>query len=78
MRCSLPVLSLILLVLALAFAAPAQDSDMTSITVEVTTVKGVPIPRASVVVRFVEGRSIVKLGKKIVTSYQLRTSKEGV
>lgn len=51
---------------------------MTSITVEVTTLKGKPIPRASVVVRFVEGRSIVKLGKKVMTSYQLRTSNEGV
>ena len=39
---------------------------------------GKPIDRASVVVRFVEGRSIVKLGKKIRTNWELRTSQEGL
>ncbi len=71
-------LPLLALAFALAFPALAQDDpDMTTITVEVMTLKDKPIPRASVVVRFVEGRSIVKLGKKILTSYQLRTSNQG-
>lgn len=78
MRRTIPLLPLLLLVFALAFSAPAQeDPDLTTITVEVMTLKDKPIPRASVVVRFVEGRSIVKLGKKIMTSYQLRTSNQG-
>ena len=34
--------------------------------------------RASVIVRFVEGRSIVKLGKKIRTTWETRTNSEGV
>jgi hypothetical protein len=36
------------------------------------------VDRASVVVRFVEGRSVVKMGKKIMTSYQMRTNQDGV
>jgi len=55
------------------------DPPMTKIRVEVrkaTTDK--PVDRASVVVRFVEGRSVVKLGKKIMTSYQMRTNQDGV
>ncbi|MCC7339748.1 MAG: hypothetical protein IT170_01580 [Bryobacterales bacterium] len=72
------LLPLLLLAFALAFPALAEeDPDMTTITVDVMTLKDKPIARASVVVRFVEGRSIVKLGKKIMTSYQLRTSNQG-
>lgn len=55
------------------------DPPMTKIRVEVrkaTTDK--PVDRASVVIRFVEGRSVVKLGKKIMTSYQMRTNQDGV
>ena len=73
-----PALSLLLLAFVLTLPALAEDDpDMTTITVEVMTLKDKPIPMASVVVRFVEGRSIVKLGKKILTSYQLRTSNQG-
>src|SRR5207244_7373329 len=38
---------------------------------------GKPVDRASVVVRFVEGHSIVKLGKAVRTTYELRTNQEG-
>jgi hypothetical protein len=52
---------------------------MTKIRVEVRkAVNDKPVDRASVVVRFVEGRSVVKLGKKIMTSYQMRTNQDGV
>jgi hypothetical protein len=70
---------LLLAVLGLAFASPgfADDPDFTAITVEVMNNRDKPIPRASVIVRFVEGRSIAKFGKKIITSYELRTSNEG-
>ncbi len=59
-----------------AFAAYA-DAPMTKITVQVKTLSGRPIERAEVVVNFVEGRSIVKLGKKIRTTFELRTNQEG-
>jgi hypothetical protein len=55
------------------------DPPMTKIRVEVRkATNDKPIDRASVVVRFVEGRSVVKLGKKIMTSYQMRTNQDGV
>lgn len=77
MRASLHFLLLCVFGLALAMPAPAADPDLTAITVEVMSERGKPVPRASVVVRFVEGRSIAKFGKKIITSYELRTSNEG-
>jgi hypothetical protein len=46
--------------------------------VEVKSQAGRPVDRASVVVKFVEGRSVVKLGKKIRTSWELRTNQDGV
>lgn len=55
------------------------DPPMTKIRVEVrkkTTDK--PVERASVIVKFVEGRSVAKFGKKIMTSYQMRTNQDGV
>ena len=76
MRSLLSALLLLACGLVLAMPAVAED-DFTTITVEVMNEKENPVRRASVVVRFVEGRSIVKLGKKIITSYQLRTSNEG-
>jgi hypothetical protein len=64
----------------LASALPVlADPPMTKIRVEVRkATNDKPIDRASVVVRFVEGRSVVKLGKKIMTSYQMRTNQDGV
>lgn len=56
----------------------ADDTPMTRLRIEVKTVSEKPIERASVVVKFVEGRSIIKLGKKIVTTWQLKTNQEGV
>ena len=38
---------------------------------------GSPVDRAGVVVKFVQGRSVAKFGKKIVTSWELRTNQEG-
>lgn len=64
----------------LAFAAPncSADTPMTRLRIEVKTINEKPIDRASVVVKFVEGRSVIKLGKKIVTTWQLKTNQEGV
>ncbi len=77
MRTALCLLLLSVLGLAVTAPALAADPDFTAITVEVMNNRDKPIPRASVIVRFVEGRSIVKFGKKIITSYELRTSNEG-
>jgi len=64
---------------ALTLAAPAlADPPMTSLRIEVRNISGKPVDRASVVVRFVEGRSVAKFGKKIVTNWELRTNQEGV
>lgn len=66
--------------LLLGAALPVlADPPMTKIRVEVRkTANDKPVDRASVVVRFVEGRSVAKLGKKIITSYQMRTNQDGV
>jgi hypothetical protein len=70
----------VLAALALLSGAPlaADDDDMTDLRIEVKTLGGKPIERASVIVRFSEGRSIAKLGKKVRTNWELRTSSEGV
>jgi len=56
------------------WAAP----PMTKLTVEVKSLEGKPVDRASVVVKFVEGRSYIKLGKKIRTTYEMRTDQDGL
>ena len=56
----------------------AADPELTRLRVEVKDHTGKPIEQASVVVKFVEGRSKVKFGKKIRTSWQLKTNQEGV
>ncbi len=72
--------SLSLLFIALAFTLPQlwADAPTTNIKVKVTTLSGKPIDRASVVVRLNEGRSIVKLGKKQITHYEVRTNQDGI
>lgn len=63
----------------LAFSMPAlADPPMTTLLVEVRNPSDKPVDRASVVVRFIEGRSPVKLGKKIVTTWQMKTNQDGV
>jgi len=64
-----------LLVVGLTSPASAQT---TKLRIEVKSAAGKPVDRASVLVKFVEGRSIVKLGKKIKTSWELKTNQEGV
>jgi len=63
-----------LLVCALVALA---DAPLTRLNIVVKKQSGAPVDRAAVVVRFVEGRSIVKLGKKIRTQFELRTNQEG-
>jgi hypothetical protein len=67
-------------VLALfAFALPVfGDPPMTSLQVEVRNLNDKPIERASVVVKFIKGRSAFKLGKKQITTWQLKTNQDGI
>jgi hypothetical protein len=53
-------------------------SAMTKLNVHVTTQGGKPIDHADVVVKFVSGRSLIELGRKITTSWEMRTNQEGV
>jgi hypothetical protein len=63
----------------LAVCAPlSAGPPMTALRVEVKSRTEKPVERASVIVDFVQGRSIVKLGKKIRLHWELRTTQEGV
>lgn len=66
----------LLLTLPLLTALRADDLT-TRLRIEVKTQAGNPIDRAAVVVRFIQGRSVAKLGKKIVKNWELRTNQEG-
>ena len=61
----------------MACAVAIHAADMTKLTIHVTNDVDKPVDRASVIVRFVEGRSYIKLGKKIRTQYELRTNQDG-
>jgi hypothetical protein len=67
-----------LLMLGAAALPVAAQEDMTRLKVEVLSHGGKPIDRAAVVVDFVEGRSIAKLGKKIMTHWEVRTNQDGM
>ncbi len=54
------------------------ETPMTRLRVEVKNLNDKPIERASVVVRFVQGRSIAKFGKNVMTRWEMRTNQEGV
>ena len=68
---------LLILALALPLSFPASADDMTKLKIVVTTRSGRPIDRADVIVRF-GGRSVVKLGKMVRTTWEMRSSQEGV
>ena len=61
----------------LLLAAPVFAADLTKIRIVVTNAAGKPVDRANVIVKF-EGRSIVKFGRKVKTSWEMRSSQEGV
>jgi hypothetical protein len=70
------ILSLALLVPGLIL--PMLGADMTTLTISVKSKSGKPVEYASVIVKFVKGRSAVKLGKKIRKEWELRTNQEGL
>src|ERR1700730_12511167 len=55
----------------------AWSAPMTKINIVVKTQGGHPVDRASVVVRFVQGHAVVKLGKAVRTTFELRTNQDG-
>ena len=61
----------------LAGAIAAHAGDTTKLTVQVKNDSDKPVDRASVIVKFVQGRSYIKLGRKIRDTYELRTNQEG-
>jgi hypothetical protein len=69
---------IVVFVLVLFSAPLLADPPMTTLRIEVKSLAGQPVERASVVVRFVQGRSVVKFGKKIRVNWETRTSMEGV
>ena len=64
-----------LIVMGVSISAAAE---MTTLTVEVKTPSGNPVDRASVIVKFVKGRAKMKLGKKILKTWETRTNQEGL
>ncbi|SRR5579884_870084 len=62
--------------IVLAIALPTAAADKTKLAIHVTNTEGKPVGNASVIVKFVAGRSI-KL-TKIRKSWELRTSQEGL
>jgi uncharacterized GH25 family protein len=65
------------LILSLALLTPLLAADTTTLTIAVHSLGGKPIENASVIVKFVKGRSKAKFGKKIRTEWELRTNQEG-
>jgi len=68
---------LLLLLLVFPLLQTALAKDVTKITVVIKNDSGKPVDRANVIVRF-SGRSIAKLGKKVRTTWEMRSTQEGV
>jgi len=70
------------LVLLLALLLPltrVNADDLTRLQIHVTNERGKPIDRASVIVKFIQGRSANALGlKKNRLSWELKSSQEGM
>ena len=51
---------------------------MTTLTIEVKSPGGRPVDNASVIVKFIQGHNVFKLGKGTRTEWEMRTNSEGV
>jgi hypothetical protein len=65
------------LILSIALLLPLLGADTTTLTISVKGPSGKPVDGASVIVKFVKGHSVTKLGKKIRKEWELRTNQEG-
>jgi hypothetical protein len=70
-------ISVLTALLAGLLATAALAAPMTKINIIVKDNAGKPVDRASLIVKFVQGHSVVKLGKAVRTTYELRTNQEG-
>ena len=66
----------VLTLLILALAAYAEV-PMTKLTITVKTQAGRPVGQAAVIVRFVKGHSVLKLGKAVRTQWEIRSNQDG-
>ncbi|MGA2215194.1 MAG: carboxypeptidase-like regulatory domain-containing protein [Bryobacteraceae bacterium] len=66
------------LIVSLALLVPMLGADMTTLTIAVKSPTGKPVENASVIVKFVKGRSKAKLGTKIRKEWELRSNQEGL
>jgi Carboxypeptidase regulatory-like domain len=66
------------LILSLTLLLPALGANMTTLTISVKSPGGKPVEGASVIVKFVKGHDLAKLGKKIRKDWELRTNQEGL
>jgi Carboxypeptidase regulatory-like domain len=66
------------LILSLALLLPMLGADMTTLTISVKSPGGRPVENASVIVKFVKGRSKAKFGKKIRLEWELRSNQDGL
>ena len=57
---------------------PSGAADLTTLQILVTNTSGKPVDNASVIVKFVPGRSKMKFGAKIHTEWDMKTSQEGL
>jgi hypothetical protein len=67
----------LVILLALCALPLLAAPPMTRITVHVTSLSGKPVDHASVIIKFIAGHDKLKLGKKILTQYELQTTQEG-
>jgi hypothetical protein len=65
------------LLLFLLLSLPVLAGDLTKLKIVVTTQSGKPVDRADVIVRF-GGRSVAKFGKMVRTTWEMRSSQQGV
>jgi hypothetical protein len=70
--------SLLLPGLLVACLAVHAETPMTTLRIEVKNTSDKPVDRASVVVKFVRGRSAKKFGMKEKTTWQVKTNLDGV
>ena len=64
--------------LAIALAVSAFAADQTNLKIVVTNQRGTAVDNASVIVKFVQGRSATKLGAKIRKEWDMKSSQEGI
>lgn len=69
---------LIIAALVALTAGLCAAAETTTLIVQVKTSGDRPVDNASVIVKFVKGRAKMKLGKKILKAWEVRTNQEGI